>query len=81
MAAARPLHAQHRIAAPLEQFGLALAQRQQALVAGRLLPFAAPLLDNTGKEVLKKDEVADDKFLGGVNFYVKSVEGKIPGGE
>ena len=34
-----------------------------------------------GKEVLAKDAVADDKFLGGVNFYVKGVEGKIPGGD
>lgn len=40
-----------------------------------------PILDNTGKEVLKKDEVADDKFLGGINFYVKGVEGKVPGGD
>ena len=40
-----------------------------------------PLADNTGKEVLKKDEVADDKFLSGINFYVKGVEGKVPGGK
>ena len=38
-----------------------------------------PLIDNTGKEILAKDAVADDKFLGGVNFYVKGVEGKVPG--
>jgi simple sugar transport system substrate-binding protein len=38
-----------------------------------------PLLDNDGKEVLAKDQVADDKFLGGVNFFVKGVEGKVPG--
>jgi simple sugar transport system substrate-binding protein len=25
--------------------------------------------------------VADDKFLGGINFYVKGVEGKIPSGK
>jgi simple sugar transport system substrate-binding protein len=37
------------------------------------------LVDNTGKSLLKKDEVADDKFLSGVNFYVKGVEGKVPG--
>ena len=24
---------------------------------------------------------ADDKFLGGINFFVKGVEGKVPGGE
>ena len=40
-----------------------------------------PIADNTGKEVLAKDAVADDKFLGGINWYVKGVEGKVPGGE
>jgi simple sugar transport system substrate-binding protein len=25
--------------------------------------------------------VADDKFLSGLGFYVKGVEGKIPGGK
>jgi simple sugar transport system substrate-binding protein len=39
------------------------------------------LIDNTGKEILKKDEVADDKFLSGIKFYVKGVEGKVPGGD
>ena len=38
-----------------------------------------PLFDNTGKERLKKDEVADGKMLGGLNFFVKGVEGKVPG--
>jgi simple sugar transport system substrate-binding protein len=37
-----------------------------------------PLVDNTGKTQLKKDEVADDKFLSGVMFYVKGVDGKVP---
>ena len=37
-----------------------------------------PILGQDGKEVLKKDETADDKFLGGVSFYVKGVEGKVP---
>jgi len=38
-------------------------------------------VSNEGKEVLKKDEVADDKFLTGINFYVKGVEGKVPTGK
>ncbi|MBQ0936180.1 BMP family ABC transporter substrate-binding protein [Ideonella paludis] len=38
-----------------------------------------PIVDNTGKEQIAKDAVADDKFLGGVKFYVKGVEGKVPG--
>lgn len=40
-----------------------------------------PIAGNDGKEVLAKDAVADDKFLGGINFYVKGVEGKVPGGD
>jgi simple sugar transport system substrate-binding protein len=37
------------------------------------------LVDNTGKTQLKKDEVADDKFLSDLLFYVKGVQGKVPG--
>jgi len=40
-----------------------------------------PIMGVDGKELLKKDEVADDKFLGGISFYVKGVEGKVPGGD
>ncbi|MBX9610767.1 MAG: BMP family ABC transporter substrate-binding protein [Burkholderiales bacterium] len=49
------------------------------LKAGTYNIWKGPLLDNTGKELLAKDAVADDKFLSGVNFYVKGVEGKVPG--
>ena len=38
-----------------------------------------PIMDNTGKELIAKDVVADDKFLGGLKTYVKGVEGKVPG--
>ena len=48
---------------------------------GSFAIWKGPIVDNTGKEQIKKDEVADDKFLGGLNFYVKGVEGKIPGGK
>ncbi len=40
-----------------------------------------PIVGQDGKEVLAKGAVADDKFLGGINFYVKGVEGKIPSGK
>ena len=46
---------------------------------GSFVIWKGPLLDNTGKTQLKKDEVADDKFLSGLSFYVKGVEGKVPG--
>jgi basic membrane protein A len=39
-----------------------------------------PIVDQAGKEVLAKDAVADDKFLHGVKWYVKGVEGKVPAG-
>jgi len=48
---------------------------------GSFVIWKGPIKDNTGKEVLAKDAVADDKFLGGINFYVQGVEGKVPGGE
>jgi basic membrane protein A and related proteins len=43
--------------------------------------FKGPLFDNTGKEVLAKDQVGDDKWKGEIAFYVKGVEGKIPAGK
>lgn len=52
---------------------------KKGLKEGNFAIWRGPLVDNTGKEVLKKDEVADDKFLSDVNFYVKGVEGKVPG--
>ncbi len=48
---------------------------------GSFVIWKGPIMGQDGKEVLAKDAVADDKFLGGVNFYVKGVEGKIPGGD
>jgi basic membrane protein A len=46
---------------------------------GTFVIWKGPLVDNTGKTQLKKDEVADDKFLSGLLFYVKGVQGKVPG--
>ncbi len=49
------------------------------LKAGTFSIWKGPLIDNGGKTLLKDGEVADDKFLSGVMFYVKGVEGKVPG--
>ena len=49
------------------------------LKAGTFSIWKGPLVDNTGKTILKDGEVADDKFLSGVMFYVKGVQGKVPG--
>jgi simple sugar transport system substrate-binding protein len=48
---------------------------------GSLVIWKGPIVANDGKEVLKKDAAGDDKFLGGINFYVKGVEGKVPGAD
>ena len=48
---------------------------------GSLAIWKGPIVDADGKEVLAKDAVADDKFLGDIKFYVKGVEGKVPGGK
>ena len=48
---------------------------------GSFAIWKGPIADNAGKEVVAKDAVADDKFLGGINFYVKGVEGKVPGAD
>jgi basic membrane protein A and related proteins len=51
------------------------------LADGSFSIWKGPIVGQDGKEVLKKDEVADDKFMGGINFYVKGVEGKVPSGK
>jgi simple sugar transport system substrate-binding protein len=48
---------------------------------GSFVIWKGPLLDNAGKTILKKDEDAEDKFLGNLNIYVKGVEGKVPGSD
>ena len=49
------------------------------LKAGTFHPWTGPIVDQSGKELIAKGVVADDKFLSGVKFYVKGVEGKGPG--
>lgn len=46
---------------------------------GSFAIWKGPIMDNTGKVLVAKDVVADDKFLGGLKTYVKGVEGKVPG--
>ncbi|OCS45836.1 BMP family ABC transporter substrate-binding protein [Ralstonia pickettii] len=53
--------------------------RKKGIIDGSAPIWKGPLKDNTGKEVLPADKVADDGFLHGIKFYVDGVEGKIPG--
>ena len=54
---------------------------KKGLKDGSFSIWKGPIVGQDGKELVAKDMVADDKFLSGVNFYVKGVEGKVPGGD
>ncbi len=54
-----------------------LAQRQQALVEGKLQPFAAPLVDNTGRTRLARGAL-DDAAIAGMDWLVQGVTGTLP---
>ena len=43
--------------------------------------FTGPISDNTGKVRLPKDQKADQEWRDKIDFYVKGVEGKVPGGK
>ncbi len=46
---------------------------------GSFAVWTGPIVDNTGKEQIAAATTADDGFLGGVKFYVKGVQGQVPG--
>ena len=54
---------------------------KKGLQDGSFVIWKGPIAGQDGKPVLEKDAVADDKFLGSINFYVKGVEGKVPGAD
>jgi basic membrane protein A len=58
-----------------------LDEVKAGLKDGSLVIWKGPISDNTGKVQLEKDKVADDEWLGGIKFFVKGVEGKVPGSE
>ena len=53
---------------------------KKGLKDGTFAIWKGPILDQSGKTLLKANEIADDKFLHGINFYVKGVKGKPPSG-
>ncbi|SOE37672.1 BMP family ABC transporter substrate-binding protein [Delftia acidovorans] len=52
---------------------------KKGLKDGTFHIWKGPIAGQDGKELLAADAVAEDKFLTGINFYVKGVEGKVPG--
>ncbi|KWT97060.1 MULTISPECIES: BMP family ABC transporter substrate-binding protein [unclassified Variovorax] len=54
---------------------------KKGLKDGSFSIWKGPIVGQDGKELVAAGAAADDKFLSGVNFYVKGVEGKVPGGD
>lgn len=54
-----------------------LARHQQAILAGKLLPFAAPLVDNTGRTRLDRGALGD-AAIAGMDWLVRGVTGSLP---
>ena len=48
---------------------------------GSFVIWKGPITSNAGKVEVAAGTSADDKFLGGINFFVKGVEGTVPGGD
>lgn len=49
------------------------------LRSGTFVIWKGPIVGQDDRFVLRPNEVADDRFLRGINFYVKGVVGRIPG--
>lgn len=53
-------------------------EKKAAIVAGTLNPFAGPLKDNTGKEMVAAGSVMPDATFNSLNWYVEGIEGTVP---
>ena len=58
----------------------AVAKAKAGMKDGSFHPWRGPVVDQAGKTLVEKDAAPDDKFMLGINFYVKGVEGKVPSG-
>jgi basic membrane protein A len=55
-----------------------LAEVKAGLKDGSFKIWKGPIKTNDGKVAIAAGKVADDGFLGGINFYVEGVDGKVP---
>ena len=51
--------------------------RQKDIACGKLLPFAGPIVDNEGREVVPKGQAMTDEQILTMNFLVSGVQGRI----
>ncbi|MFN9805092.1 MAG: BMP family ABC transporter substrate-binding protein [Betaproteobacteria bacterium] len=59
----------------------AVNAKGEEIRGGKFHPFTGPIKTNEGKDVAAKDAVLTDEQLGGMNYYVQGVVGKVPAGK
>jgi basic membrane protein A len=52
--------------------------RKAKLISGELNPFAGPIKDNTGKEMVAANSVMPSDTFNSLNWYVDGIEGSVP---
>jgi len=56
-----------------------MAKTAQADIAsGKLVPFAGPLKDNTGKVRAAQGAAVPDAEIAGMNWFVEGIQGALP---
>ena len=53
-------------------------EKKAALIAGTLNPFAGPIKDNTGKEIVAAGAKMPDAMFNSLSTYVQGIEGSVP---
>ena len=53
-------------------------EKKAKLISGELNPFAGPIKDNSGKEMVAAGSIMPDKMHSSLNWYVEGIEGSIP---
>lgn len=53
-------------------------EKKAALIAGTLNPFAGPIKDNTGKEMVAAGKTMDDAMFNSLSMYVAGIDGSVP---
>ncbi|WP_207230918.1 BMP family ABC transporter substrate-binding protein [Bradyrhizobium sp. Leo121] len=53
-------------------------EKKAAIIAGTLNPFAGPIKDNTGKEMVPAGGKMSEATFSSLNWYVEGVEGTVP---
>jgi simple sugar transport system substrate-binding protein len=59
----------------------AVNAKGEEIRGGKFHPFTGPIKTNEGKDVAAKDVALTDEQLGGMNYYVQGVVGKVPAGK